>query len=338
MTLGWGILGTGGHADTAIAPAIAAQGGTARLVGVVSRDPARADEFARRHGAPHAYTKYEDLLADPGVDVVVITSPNGLHAEQAVAAARAGKHVLCDKPLATSSDDAARVVEECRQAGVRLGIDFQVRHLESSADTKRLIASGAIGEVLLGQAEHGPGRRHLVNWRTDPNLAGLGATNNLAVHAYDLLRYLLGSEVMEVMAMFDTGQSGDLEEMVTALLRFDGGAMAYVNGNQTVPHKQNDFVVYGTRGRIVGRNLTRHMQDGELRVITDQDEPEEVRRYATHDAFVRVVADMDEAVMSGREPLASGLDGLRSVELTEAIAESARQGRLVRPRYRDMVG
>ena len=338
MTLGWGIVGTGRHADTAMAPAIAAHGDAARLVGVVSRDPARAEDFAGRHGAPNAYTKYGDLLANPDVDVVLITSPNALHAEQAVAAARAGKHVLCDKPLATSSDDAAKVVEECRRAGVRLGIDFQVRHLESSAETKRLIASGAIGEVLLAQAEHGPGRHHLANWRTDANLAGLGATNNLAVHTYDLLRYLLGAEVAEVMAMFDTGQSGDLEEMVTTLLRFDGGAMAYVNGNQTVPYKQNDFVVYGTRGRIVGRNLTRHMQDGELRVITDRDEREEVRGYATHDAFVRVVADMDEAVASGRDPLASALDGLRSVELTEAIAESARQGRLVRPHYRDVGG
>jgi 1,5-anhydro-D-fructose reductase (1,5-anhydro-D-mannitol-forming) len=336
MTLGWGIIGTGRHADTAIAPAIAAQGDAARLVGVVSRDPARAEAFARRHAAPGAYTRYEDLLANPDVDVVLVTSPNGLHAEHALAAARAGKHVLCDKPLATSSDDAAQVVKECRRAGVRLGIDFQVRHLDSSAATRRLIASGAIGEVLLVQAEHGPGRHPLASWRTDPRLAGLGATNNLAVHAYDLLRYLLESEVMEVTAMFDTGQSGDLEEMVTTLLRFNRGAMAYVNGNQTVPHRQNDFVVYGSRGRIVGKSLTRHMQDGELRAVTGQDEREEVHRYATHDAFVRVVADMHEAVSSGRDPLASGVDGLRSVELTEAVAESARQGRLVRPRYRDL--
>jgi 1,5-anhydro-D-fructose reductase (1,5-anhydro-D-mannitol-forming) len=163
-------------------------------------------------------------------------------------------------------------------------------------------------------------------------LAGLGTVNNIAVHTYDLLRFLLDSEVAEVVAMFDTGQTTELETLAMATLRFEGGALAFVNANQSVPNPQNDFVVYGSSGRILGRNLTRHMQEGELRVINGQGE-ESVTAYSTRDCYERVVADMNRAITEDREPLASGMDGLRSVQLTEAIAESARQGRLVRPTY-----
>jgi 1,5-anhydro-D-fructose reductase (1,5-anhydro-D-mannitol-forming) len=331
MSIGWGIVGTGGHADRMMAPAIqATEGG--RLVAAVSRDETRAREFAERHGAARAYTRYEDLLADPDVQVVLVTTPNAQHSEQVVAAARGGKHVLCDKPLGTSSTDAARAVEECRRAGVKLGIDFQVRHAASSAEARRLIRSGAIGDVVAVQAEHGPGRNPLRGWRTDPALAGLGSVNNIAVHTYDLVRYLLDSEVTEVVAMFDTGQTGDLETLAMATFRFESGPLAFVNANQSVPNFQNDFAVYGSSGRIVGRNLTRHMQEGELRVISGDGE-ETTTPYSTADCFQRVIADMNQAISEDREPLAGGVDGLRSVQLTEAVAESARQGRLVRPTY-----
>lgn len=330
MSLGWGVVGTGRHADTILAPAIAAAEG-GRLVAAVSRDQGRAREFVERHGAERAYTRYEDLLADSAVDVVLIATPNALHADQVIAAARAGKHVLCDKPLATSPGEAARAVEECRRAGVKLGIDFQTRHTASSAESRRLIESGAVGDVMVVQAEHGVGRSPLRGWRTDPELAGLGTVYNIGVHTYDLVRYLVGSEVAEVTAMFDA-PPGQLETLALTLLRFENGAFAYVNANQSVPFRQNDFVVYGSSGRIVGRNLSRHMQEGELRVVRGEGE-ETSEAYSTQDAFQRVVADMNAAVVEDRDPLASGVDGLRSVELCEAIARSAREGRRVSPSY-----
>lgn len=331
MTIGWGIVGTGRHADLLMAPAIAAVD-DAHVVGVVSRDEARAREFAERHHAACAYTCYEDLLDNAEVQVVLITSPNALHADHAVAAAAAGKHVLCDKPLATRVDDAIRVVEECRNAGVRLGIDFQTRHAASSREARRLISSGAIGVPLLVQAEHGSGRNPLRGWRTDPGMAGLGVVNNIGVHVYDLVGFMLGDEPTEVMAMFDVGHAAALETLAITTLRFSSGALAYVNANQAVPNRQNDFVIYGSEGRIVGRNLTRHMQVGELGVIRG-DGAEEWARYSTVDVYERVVADMNAAVSTGGEPLATGLDGVRSVVLAEAVAQSAREGRLVAPQY-----
>jgi 1,5-anhydro-D-fructose reductase (1,5-anhydro-D-mannitol-forming) len=143
----WGIIGLGKIADTEIAPAITASS-QGELRGVVSRDPGRAEAFAVRHGAERALTSLDELLADPGVDAVYIATPNALHAGGVVAAARAGKHVMCDKPLALSVADARRAVASCEQAGVRLGITFQTRFHDNFGRFRELVQDGSLGEIL----------------------------------------------------------------------------------------------------------------------------------------------------------------------------------------------
>src|SRR5262249_36904039 len=185
---------------------------------------------------------------------------------------------------------------------------------------------------IIVQIAASAGAAQLRGWRPDPALAGIGATNNIAVHPYDLLRHLLGSEVREVTAMTDVGRAAGLEVLVLALLRFQNGAMAYVNANQKVPHHQPDIAIYGTQGRIVGIDCTRPLRDGgELRVRTEAGE--QVSRHTSKDAFVRTVAAFNGGVREGREPNPSGVDGLRSVQLTDAVIRSAREGRLVEVTY-----
>ena len=331
MALGWGIIGTGGFAGSATAPAIKALGERGSLVGVVSRDQGRADAFAAQHGARRAYTDYADLLRDRDVDIVYISTPNAQHAEQALAAARAGKHVLCEKPLALSAADARRMVDAFGAAGLKLGTHFQTRHHTAFVETKRLLEQRAIGDVILVQIEVSSGANPFRSWRADPQLAGLGSINNIAVHPFDLLRYLLGSEVKEVTAVTDVGRSTELEHMVLALLRFQNGALAYVNANQKVPNFQPDIDIYGTAGRIVGIDTTRPFRVGELRVLTGAGE--QTTKYSSMDAVVRSVAAFNDAFAHDREPNASGTDGLRSVQLTDAVIRAAREGRLVEVAY-----
>jgi 1,5-anhydro-D-fructose reductase (1,5-anhydro-D-mannitol-forming) len=331
VSLGWGIIGTGGFAGSATAPAIKALGADGALVAAVSRDRGRADAFAAQHGARRAYTDYADLLRDRDVDIVYISTPNAQHAEQALAAARAGKHVLCEKPLALTAGDARRMVDAFEAAGLKLGTHFQTRHHTAFVETKRLLERRAIGEVVLVQIEVSSGANQLRSWRADPQLAGLGSINNIAVHPYDLLRFLLGSEVREVAAMTDVGRSTELERMALALLRFQNGALAYVNANQKVPNFQPDIDIYGTAGRIVGVDCARPFRDGELRVLTASGE--QVTKHSSGDAVVRSIAAFNDAVAHDREPNASGLDGLRSVQLTDAVIRSAREGRLVEVAY-----
>lgn len=325
-TLGWGIIGLGRIAGSQIAPAITASGNGA-LAGVVSRDRARAEEFARAHGAAAAFDDYAKMLADPAVDAVYIATPNALHAGQVIAAARAGKHVLCDKPLAGTVEDARRCVEECRIAGVRLGITFQTRFHDGLADAARLVRDGGIGKVIVAEVTMSGGRNLPRGWRTDPELAGLGTINNIGVHAFDLLRYLLGSEVAEVVALTDSEPGYRIDTTAAVLLRFANGTIAYVNANQSTPHARDDIVLYGSEGRVLGSNLSRPGRDGTLSLITPAGE--RVFPASSGDAYQRVIGAFAEAVLDDRDPSPSGEDGLRSVELTTAIADAIRDRRVV---------
>jgi predicted dehydrogenase len=162
------------------------------------------------------------MLEDPALDAVYVVTPNSLHADQVVQAAGAGRHVLCDKPLATKADEAERAVAARRAAGVR-------------------------DPALVG--------------------VGVGVTNNLGVHAYGLLRYLLGAEVVEATAVVDVEPSCTVDTMALALLRFDTGASAYVNANQSVPDSQPNLSIYGTEGTALGRNVTTPNLTGSVSVL-----------------------------------------------------------------------
>jgi 1,5-anhydro-D-fructose reductase (1,5-anhydro-D-mannitol-forming) len=330
---GWGLVGTGRIAEERILPAINAFPGN-DLVAVVSRDAERAASFARKFGARHPYTDYAEMLLDPAVTVVAIHTPNSFHAEQAIAAARAGKHVFCDKPMATNVADAERIIAACESAGVRLGVNFHTRFMPCFVDCRRIIAAGDIGEVRLVQIEASPGARsgdRLGTWRLDPDLAGLGTTMSIGVHIFDILRYLLSSEIEAVTAMFDT-PLGVMEETNLSALRFRNGVMAQVSIHEKTPYPHNDLVIYGTKGRITGRGVTRSRSDGEIEVHTGGGQVHRTQ-YPAINAHAACVAAFSQALIDRRNPLPSGLDGLRSVQLTEAMARSAWDGVLVRIAY-----
>lgn len=329
-TNGWGLIGTGRIAQDRMLPGINSFEGN-KLIGVVSRDQARADDFAKRFGAQHAYTNYDDLLRNPEVTVVAIHTPNVLHAEQAIAAARAGKHVFCDKPMATSVADAERIVRECEKAGVKLGVNFHNRFMPCFIETKRIVDSGEIGTVMMVQLEAsaGPAADSVAaSWRVDPAMAGLGASMSVGVHVYDILRYILSSEVVYVSAIFDT-TPGVMERTSLATFKFANGAMAQVNVNQTTPNPHNDFVIYGSKGRITGKALTRSRAGGELQVITN-DGAARSTAFPAINAHTACVAGFSKALLDGSAPSTSGIDGLRSVQLTDAMGKSAWEGVHVR--------
>jgi 1,5-anhydro-D-fructose reductase (1,5-anhydro-D-mannitol-forming) len=327
---GWGLIGTGRIADERILPGINAVASN-ELIGIVSRDAARAAGFGQNFGARHAYTRYEDLLRDPAVTVVAIHTPNALHAEQAIAAARAGKHVFCDKPMATNVADAERIVAECEKAGVTLGVNFHNRFMPCFVDCKRIIDSGEIGEVRLVSIEASPGDRsgeRQGTWRLDPAMAGLGTTMSIGVHIYDILRYMLSSEIETATALFDTARE-IMEHVNLATFRFRNGALAQVSIHERTPYPHNDLVIYGSRGRITGRGVTRSRASGEIEVHVGEDQPRRTQ-YPVINAHAACVADFSAALIEGREPAVSGIDGLRSVQLTEAMARSAWDGVHVR--------
>jgi 1,5-anhydro-D-fructose reductase (1,5-anhydro-D-mannitol-forming) len=340
MAFGWGIVSTGRHPDVKIAPAMAAAGGGA-LVAVYSRDQARADAFAQRHGARAAYSRLGDLLGDSRVDGVFVCSPNALHAEHVVQAAAAGKHVLCEKPMATTLADAVRMVHACRRAGVTLGVAFNLRQHPGHVRARELVAAGTLGRVVLAQAQWAfgvrgrdgaPPRTPLTQWWDTPELIGGASTMmGTGVHSVDLLRFVLGAEVDEVAAVTD-GQTvaRPLEQLACLTLRFDSGALGQVVASRLLPDSRNDLRVYGIRGLVAGHQCLWEARTGRFEVASDTVNETAEYPEALLPNYVAEIEDFQRAVSTGGQPAATGVDGLRVVEVTLAMIESARTRRSVR--------
>src|SRR5579883_3396339 len=152
MADGWAIVGTGRFAANRIAPALNRAIGS-RLVAVISRERERAEAFAAEHGARKAYDDLDAAMRDPDVAYVWVATPHSLHLEPVLAAARAGKHVLCEKPLATSRGDAREMIRACARANVRLGTGFHLRHHPLHREARRLVAEGELGTPIEAAAE-----------------------------------------------------------------------------------------------------------------------------------------------------------------------------------------
>lgn len=325
--LRWGVVGIGGFLTATIAPAMTAEP-HCRIVAATSRDLSRASEFASEFNVPNAYDDYDTMLDDPAVDAVYIATPNALHPEQVIAAAKAGKHVFCDKPIATNAASAEAAVRACLDAGVHLGVNFHNRFLPWVRDVTAIIASGELGDVQVVEMDVGSGPRHYTGWRADPALAGLGSVHNVGVHALDFLRVMLDAEPVEVTTMFDRAPDGhNIEMLALILIRFDDGTLVYCNANERLARPRNGIVIHGSEGRAIGTGFTRSRNDGDLIVETGSGKT--TTHYPSPEAHRFAVAEFTRAVLEGRQPSPSGLDGLRSAQLCEAIGTSATARRVV---------
>lgn len=325
--LGYGVIGIGDIVNGTIAPAIRADPDSA-LVAAVSRDQGRADAFGETFDVDFVTTDYAAMLARPEVDAVFIATPNALHADEAIAAANAGKHVLCDKPLATSVADAYRVVQACDDAGVTLGLNFHYRHLPWVEEARRLISTGALGEIQTIEIDVGSGTRNYTNWRADPEMAGIGSVYNVGVHMLDVLTVILDAEPVEVSAMFDEApQSGKVEMQALILMTFDNGTLVYTNCNERTAYPRNTITVQGSHGRLIGDNVTRSREEGTLHLLTS--DSQSITTFPPPGAHQLCLSQFTQAVLDGTKPRATGIDGLRSMQLCDAIARSVRERRHV---------
>lgn len=325
--MGWAIIGTGRFADAVMAPAIAAAGGS--LIGVCGRDPSKAAAFAQKHRAEGHFTDVAALLERAGIDAVYVSSPNALHAEHVRAAARAGKHVLCDKPLAMTVAEAASIIDECKKASVVLATNFQGRQFSAYHTARDVLASGALGSLRLMQMSLGLGYRPLAGWRANSHAAGLGVIFNVAIHGYDAIRFITGREVVSVSAKTLIEEKSALENLAVAMFELDCGALVDVVADQLLPFPCNDLQICGSRGRIIGTNVTRVGLSGSLSVQIDG-QAATASQHETSDCFKRTIEDFHYAIRGRSEPAATGYDGLKSVELAIAVAQSAATGQTIR--------
>jgi predicted dehydrogenase len=297
------------------------------VVACTSRSADTRDVFAKTHGA-RALPSYDAVLADPEVDGVLITTPHSVHAEQVVAAAKAGKHVFVDKPFTLTLADARRATDACRDAGVVLAVGHQRRKQAASRELKRLLEAGVFGRVAQIEgnmsADGGFSLKPGV-WRTRRAETPGGSMTNLGIHHVDTFQYLLGP-IARVMAFSrQVALTGvEIEDATSILFEFQSGALGYLGTSWVHANRTSMITVHGTEAQAWSE------ADGARLFLGRRGEPERTAvALAPVDAIVEELREFARCVTDRTTPEVSGAEGTATIAVLEAIVESAATGRAV---------
>ncbi|MBB5499783.1 Gfo/Idh/MocA family protein [Paraburkholderia sp. MM5384-R2] len=322
----WALIGASTIADEWMVNAIRSQpDGT--IEAVVSGSAGRAREFADKHRISKSGTNLDEILADRDIDAVYISSTNEKHLPQVLAAAAAGKHVLCEKPLALSEADASQMIEACAAHQVVLGTNHHLRCAATHRRLRELILSGAVGTPLYVRVFHAVSLPpHLRGWRIERPDAGGGVVLDISVHDADTLRFILDAEPVEVSAMTSSGSMGTqgLADGVMGIIRFSNGVLAQIHDAFTVPYAPTGLEVHGTEGSLIARDVMTQRAVGEIELRSAAGF--EIIEVVHQDLYVNAVAQFHRAVLLGEDPAATGRDGYRSLVTALALEESASTG------------
>ncbi|MGQ9553983.1 MAG: Gfo/Idh/MocA family protein [Anaerolineae bacterium] len=352
MAVKWGVIGAGGIADRRTIPEMVKTADNAELVAVMDVNPEAAQRVAKKYNVPKVYATEEELLREREIQAVYIATPQNVHHDQVLLAARYGKHILCEKPMATSLKDADEMIAACEKAGVKLGFDYMMRFNIYNRKIKELVDSGALGRPVMGRAELTcwyppiPGA-----WRQKREIAFGGSLIDMGSHCLDILEWIFNTRIVEVFAFHDNlVQNYDVEDTSTAIVRFENGAHGIIDNYFNVPDAaaKNFLEVYGTQGSILASgtigqdptgNVTSYLapaglgysanqvRDVAAGVKTETYQFESVPMYGT---MVRLFS---EAVEKGGEPPVPAEVGYHNLKVILAIYEAARSGKPVRIRW-----
>jgi predicted dehydrogenase len=347
-TIGFGIIGCGVIAPTHCEAIKAALG--AELVAVCDINPILAKKIGERYGVPF-YTELTAFLAHPGLEVVNVLVSSGNHAVVGIAAARAGKHVLVEKPIEVTVEAALRLIEACEAAGVKLGVISQHRFAPDVITVKKAVEAGEFGPLVLGEASIKWYRTQEYydsgDWRGTKALDGGGALMNQGVHYIDLLQWIMGP-VESVKAEVETSTHRiEVEDLAVVILRFANGALGTITGSTSI------FPGLPEKLEIHGRDATALIEADVLRAFYNRAKMGEVDSYGIkpelskkgndsstggasnpaavgHQLHTAQVADFVAAIVENREPTITGRNALRPLEIILAIYRSAAEKREIK--------
>ncbi len=320
----WALVGASTIAAEHMIGALRAAGQD--LAAVVSTTRVRAENFARTHAIPIALTDLATVLNDTTIDAVYISSTNEKHHAQALAAIAAGKHVLCEKPLAMTVAEATEMVRAAESAGRVLATNHHLRCSGSHRAIRDLVRTGRIGRVLslrLFHAVHLP--PHLQGWRIDNPGAGGGVIPDITVHDADVVRFLLDETPLSVVAqMGASGMGQGVEDSAMSVWTMPSGAMVMAHESFTHPFAGSGLEVHGTEGSFFATGVMTQQPVGDVTLVTAQGR--EVVPYPTHNLYLQAVQDFLAAVTGQGQPAATGADGIASLSIALAVREAARSG------------
>jgi len=339
----WGVIGAGGIAMRRTLPGAVGGSPSANFVALMDVNGDAVRQAAEQFGVARSYTDEKELLLDPEVQAVYIATPAYLHAQHIRMAAEAGKHVLCEKPLTLTIEQAEESIETCKKAGVLLGVAYMMRFHALNAAARDLVARGDLGRVVAGRAQLTcwypsiPGA-----WRQDPKTGLGGALADMGSHCIDLLEFITGAKVASVCAMNESlVHTYASDDTSTVLLRMDNGAQMVVDSLFNVPDvaSRGRMEIYGTKGALYGEGTIGQMPTGKITaVLSDQGEYDaQQQREASSqtfeveaepvDMYAAEIENVSRAILAGRPPAITGEQGLWNLKILHASYRSGRERR-----------
>lgn len=328
----WALIGASRIASGYVIDAIRTQDG-AEILSVLSSNAKRGASFAKENAIPASFTDLDAQLADETVDAVYISTTNEKHHPQAMAAIAAGKHVLCEKPLAMTLEDAVEMVKAARDKGVVFATNHHLRNAGSHLAIRDLVSSGRIGKVLSARVFHAVNLpEHLRGWRINDAAAGGGVIPDIVVHDADTIRFHLSEDPVDVVAKAGTSGMGEgVEDSVMSVWSMPSGAMVQTHESFTHGFAGTGIEFHGTDGSIFARNVMTQQPIGEIRLVDGNGESEVP--FQTHNLYHRALGLFTDAARGNGAPSADGVDGIKSLAVAHAVRLAARSGKTERVDY-----
>jgi len=343
----FGLIGAGSIAIYRHAPEIYNHP-NGEIAAICDIRPERAEALAEEYGVEDVYTDYRDVLKRKDIDAVVVATPNKYHAPITIAAFEAGKHVLCEKPMATSLEDARKMIETAKKTGCKLMIGHNQRLMPPHVKAKEILESGVLGRVLTFRTTFGhPGPEMWSQdkgphtWFFKKEEAFVGSMGDLGVHKTDLVRWLLGEEVVEVGAFVETlakrndkGEIIDVDDNAVCILKMESGAVGQLAASWTYRGgEDNSTRLYCEKGMMViaedpDWQVIVYFEDGQIAQY-------QVGRVATNEEQVEsgIPRMFIDALLEGRDPEISGEEGYKALAIVMACLESAAKKEIVKVKY-----
>lgn len=306
----------------------------AELVSVCDIIPERATKLASEYGVEATYVSYQEMFSKEEIDIVSVCVPSGIHAEVTIAAAQAGIHVLCEKPLDITREKMTAMIDACRKADVKLGAVYQRRTLDAAIKTREAIQAGKFGKLVLGDAYLKYYRNQEYydsgDWRGTWELDGGGALMNQGIHGIDLIQWMVG-EVESVFAYAaPIVREIEVEDTAVITVKYKNGAFGVIQGTTSVyPGQETRFEIHGENGSVVfadsGFKEWKFIgSDEPIPVATNTEGGSDDPTSISQEGHYIFINDIIQAVKEDREPLVPGEEARKAVDLLLAIYESVR--------------
>lgn len=346
-TVKWGVIGCGGIAARRTIPEFTKMVSNAEIVSVMDISSETARKVAGTFDVPHFCSTEQELLAQP-IDAVYIATPQNVHCRQVVLAANAGKHILCEKPLAVSSREVDRMETAIRKAGVKFMLAFCMRSNIYNKKARELVQAGKLGQIVMGRAQLTCWYPPLANaWRQDAKISHGGALIDMGTHCLDLLEWIMDSPIVEVTGFQDLmthKYRTKIEDASTLLARFANGAHGIIDNYFNLPDAaaQNTLEIHGTQGTLIGQGTIGQDPTGKMFSILQPQKADyqanQIRnvkirrkeyRFKGIGLYGQMVDAFSRCILRDEEPPITLADGRHSVALVEAIYEAVRRKRIV---------